>query len=186
MTGQEREGASFVSRREESRWVARIAVGDEDALAEAYREHGDRIYGLAFGILRSIADAEDVVQDVFVGLPEKARTFEGHGTFASWLYRVAVRTAMTRVYSDRRRSRLLREMRGWKRWHEPGDAITRIALERAYASLQPNYRAVLWLKGREGWSHAEIAEALGITVDLSSQWLHRGREALQKALREVT
>lgn len=185
MTDRKGDGSSRAARSEEARWVERIAAWDREALAEAYRIHGDHVYGLVFGILRSVGNTEDVVQDIFVALPEMARTFEGRSAFSTWLYRITVRAAMARVHADRRERQLVQELGAWKKSSPPDDPVTRIAVERAYASLRPKYRAVLWLRAREGRSHVEIAEALDISVDLSYQWLHRAREALQKALGEV-
>lgn len=186
MTGHDEEGVrGDLGRREEIAWVGRIASGDPDALAEAYHTHADHVYGIAFGIIRSMTDAEDVVQEIFAALPEKAKTFQGRAAFSTWLYRVVVRTAMASVQDNRRRRRLLEDLDriGGRRSHAADDPVTRIAVERGYASLPVKYRAVLWLRAREGWSHAEIAETLGISVDLSCQWLHRAREQLQRAMR---
>src|SRR5689334_11845017 len=59
--------------------------------------------GVAFHLTRSAADAEDVLHDVFVGLPEALRRYDERGTLESWLKRVTARVALSRLRARERR-----------------------------------------------------------------------------------
>src|SRR6266545_263433 len=82
--------------------VAAVRAGNSDALGRLYEQHADAVFVLALRMTASEADAEDVLQDVFVGLPEALRLYEERGTFGAWLKRVTARTALMRLRSQRR------------------------------------------------------------------------------------
>src|SRR2546426_4641742 len=77
--------------------------GDPEALASLYRTHGAVLFRLAYRLVGAREDAEDVVHDVFVGLPEALRRYEERGSFAAWLKRVTARVALMRLRSGKRR-----------------------------------------------------------------------------------
>src|SRR5207245_5916176 len=65
--------------------IAEARAGSPDALSALYLEHGAALFRLAYRLVRTREDAEDVVHDVFVGLPEPLLRYEEHGSFAAWL-----------------------------------------------------------------------------------------------------
>src|SRR5207244_13369596 len=78
-------------------------TGDPEALASLYRTHGAVLYRLAYRLTGTPQDAEDVVHDVFVGLPEALGRYEERGSFASWLKRVTAGVALMRLRARTRR-----------------------------------------------------------------------------------
>src|SRR2546422_119874 len=80
-----------------------VRAGSPDALSALYLEHGPVLFRLAYRIVGAREDAEDVVHDVFVGLPEALRRYEERGSFGAWLKRVTTRLALMRLRSRRRR-----------------------------------------------------------------------------------
>lgn len=161
--------------------IAQARDGSGDALAALYREHADALMGVAFRLLMSRADAEDVVHDVFVGLPEALRRYEERGSFSSWLKRVTVRVALSRLRTERRVADL---DEAFDAQSPARDVVTNIAVRDAVASLSPALRAVLVLKEIEGFSHADIATMLGISIAASEVRLHRALRALRTILRD--
>jgi len=88
--------------------AARLRRRDDVALRIAYARFATPLLRLAFRFLDSLDEAEDVVQEVFVGLPLALRHYEERGAFAAWLKQVTVRTAlMHRRSRERRRDALL-------------------------------------------------------------------------------
>src|SRR5215510_9270556 len=77
--------------------VALVASGDRVALGALYDRYAIVLLGVAYRLLMSSADAEDVVHDVFVGLPEAFRKYQERGALASWLKRVTVRVVLSRL-----------------------------------------------------------------------------------------
>src|SRR5438045_9718231 len=71
-------------------------AGDPEALASLYRAYGAALYRLAYRLMGTPQDAEDVVHDVFVGRPEGLGRYTERGRFAGWLKRVTARVALVR------------------------------------------------------------------------------------------
>ena len=84
--------------------LRRAAQGDSAALATLFASHAGDIHRTAYRVMLSADDADDVVQDVFIGLPEALRHYEERGSFVSWLKMIAVRTALMRLRAARRRA----------------------------------------------------------------------------------
>ena len=78
-------------------------AGSPDALAGLYRLHGAALYRLAYRLTGTREDAEDVVHDVFVGLPEALVRYEERGNFTAWLKRMTARVALIRLRRRKRR-----------------------------------------------------------------------------------
>lgn len=159
----------------------RTIAGSADALAALYDRHAAGVHRLAYALLRSAAEAEDVVQDVFLALPRALRGYAGRGTLAAWLHRVAARTALMRMRAHRRRREDAIDLAPAP--HAPRDSpVDRVALERALARLPEALRVVFVLKVVEGYSHDEVAALVGITTETSKVRLFRARKALQDLL----
>jgi len=162
----------------------RIRAGSGEALEALYRSAGARLYALAWRLTLNRADAEDTVHDVFVGLPRALERYHEQGSFAAWLKRLLIRTALMRRRQERRR--------------DARDAAYAVAAEldrsgtgpapegeaeRLLAVLPEVLRAVVVLREIEGMSHGEIARALGISEVTSRVRLMRGLERLRRTLR---
>ena len=161
--------------------VARAAAGDRDALGTLYDRHATTLLGVAFRLLMSKPEAEDVVHDVFVGLPEALRKYDERGALVSWLKRITVRVALSRIRRQEMQSMQLLDASAQAPAH---DHEMTIELDAAVAQLPPSLRAVLVLKEIEGYSHAEIAEMVGISVAASKVRLHRALRALRIMLED--
>jgi len=143
----------------ESDLIGQVAAGDADALAALYRLHGGALFRLARRITVSAEDAEDVLHDLFVGLPESMHKYEGRGTLIGWLKRVVVRLALMRLRTERRRRQVaLHEGISDAPSGRATDDATRWDVERVIATLPDDLRAVLVLRQTEGYSHHEIVE----------------------------
>ena len=80
--------------------LRRIAQGEEPALAELYDRYGQFLYSLGMRILRSVQDAEDIVQDVFMQVWNKAGTYQAEkGTVYTWLVTMMRNRAIDRLRS---------------------------------------------------------------------------------------
>jgi RNA polymerase sigma-70 factor (ECF subfamily) len=174
-----------VTAAESDDLVRRIRAGSGEALEELYRAAGARLHALAWRLTLNRADAEDVVHDVFVGLPRALERYRERGSFEGWVKRLLVRTALMRRRSERRRSARDAAYAG-----EAGGGIGQAApgpsgdAERLLAALPEGLRAVVVLRELEGMSHAEIARALGISEVTSRVRLARGLERLRRILEE--
>lgn len=159
-----------------------VKGGSVDALGAVYRRHADEVFTTAYRITGSPDEAEDVMQDVFVGLPRALEAYREQGRFGGWLQRLATRTALMRLRSARRKreaplaeaARLSDDVAG------PGKRADAAA---AVGRLPDSLRLVFVLKEIEGYSHDEIAALLGITAGASAARLSRAWSRLRKELR---
>lgn len=187
----------------EAALIARLRARDSRALEILMERHASRVYRVAFGITRSEADAEEVVQDVFLSLFEKISAFEERAALGTWLYRVATNTALLRRrgkrvelevsledqlptfredgHRDGERSFLLADWSASAEDEVLSDE-THALVRRAIDMLPPHYRAVVVLRDIEELSNEEAAEILGEAVSSVKSRLHRARMALREQL----
>jgi len=138
--------------------VARAKEGDRGAVHFLYARYADDVHDYLAGIVRDSHAAEDITQAVFETLMAAIRNYEeGGAPFEAWLPQVARNPALDR-------SRCLR------------DALKR---------LPPEQWHVLVLRHVVGLSPVEIAELVGRTEGSVHGLHHRGRDALEAALREL-
>ncbi len=159
--------------------VAAVRRGDLDALGALYFRHAGGLGRLAWRLLGSRAEAEDVVQDLFARLPESLGSYREEGRLEAWLRRLAVNLALKRL----RRGRVRREI-PLERGLSVGEGAGGESLEvrRAVEALPVEQRAVVVLKVVEGYSHEEIAAILGISRGASEVRLSRAMKRLREVL----
>ncbi len=171
------------------RWLR----GDPAALPELHRRYRRRLEAVAFRMLGNRADAEDVVQRIFLRLPEAA--YRGTASLWSYLYRAAVNGAVG-VLRARRRREAAELVLAARAVFEPdpdaGGPEGRVlegelmaAVARALLQVRPQHRRVLVLRIVWGLGNREIAEQEGIPPATVATWLRRGREELRRALAPV-
>ncbi|HET6586488.1 MAG TPA: sigma-70 family RNA polymerase sigma factor [Oleiagrimonas sp.] len=158
--------------------------GDTAAFEMLYRRHVGRIHGTVLRLAGyDHARAEDLVQDAFVQAWQKLDSFRHQSAFSTWLYRLAVNTALMALRS---RKADPVGMPGDEALPESPDTpfcpAEREELERAIAALPPRARAVLVLHDVEGWRHEDIAEELGMAPGTSKAQLHHARQRLRQTL----
>lgn len=136
------------------------------------KEHGPHVYNIALRITGSAADADDLVQEVFVDLPDALYGFDGHD-FRAWLTKFATRRAYQHGRPEDPRPA------------SQANGVCRQDLESAISALEDDERIIFVLKEVEGLSHDEVGLALGISAGLSRVRLHRARKALSEHFQAV-
>src|SRR5690242_9225533 len=146
--------------------LRRTTAGDPDGIAGLYRLYCGRLLRLSWRLTGSRHDAEDILHDLFLGLPEAIRSFEHRGSFAGWLKRVATRMALMRMRSARRRREATLED-SQAVVPDTLSAEDRSDLDQHIAALPATLRAVVVLRQIEGYSHDEVGALLGISPGAS-------------------
>ena len=176
--------SAAVSEQPESAHLVGCARnGDPAALGMLYDAFGAGLFRLAYRLTGTREDPEDVVHDVFVGLPEALARYEERGRLGAWLGRVTARVALMRQRKARRRQEVGLDSAADiasrpQRTSEDG------ALRAALDALPPDQRAVVVLKEIEGYTHSEIAATLGISSVTSRVRLLRALRRLRRQLEE--
>ncbi len=161
--------------------LQRVNAGDDAAFEALYRLYSAPAFTVAARMLGQREAAEDVLQDVFLDLPRTLRSYRGDGFFWGWLRRLVVNRVLMHLRSERSRPTLV----AWEsdehgEWAEPG--LFARDLEQALAALPPLTRAVVWLHDVEGWTHQEIADAVGRSQSFSKSQLSRAHSRLRALL----
>ena len=154
---------------------------DKETFTRAVEQYQNSIYRLALHTLGSGADAEDVVQEVFLRLFRRDEAFESEEHLRRWLLRVGANLCRDVLKSPwrRRRSPLPESL--------PAPAFEREdqrALYEAVMALEEKYRTVLYLFYYEDLPVKDIAGLLGLRTSAVTTRLSRGRERLKAALKE--
>ena len=174
----------------DSALVYRLWQGDVAALGVLYDQYSSLVYSIALKGLRSVSEAEDLTQEVFMTLA-RSRTYDpNRGALAKYL------TTLTRSRAiDRLRSRATyrKYLNQWQQMQTAADLATpmndatqqerRTLVKAALGTLKERQREVLELSYYEGQSQREIAQRLGVPLGTVKSWARRGLIQLKEQLR---
>jgi RNA polymerase sigma-70 factor, ECF subfamily len=176
------------SRVADTELVERCLNGDLGAFEELYRQHSTRLYNLAFRMVGNAADAEDLLQDIFLTVYRKLESFRGASALGTWLYRLGMNVCLDRLRSkaarqDQATDTLDERVSGA---HNPSAlaGVSRIDLERAIASLPEGSRAAFLLHDVEGFDHTEVGQMLGVAEGTSKSQVHKARLRIREFLHQ--
>jgi RNA polymerase sigma-70 factor, ECF subfamily len=170
--------------------LERVKAGETELFEVIMRRNNQRIYRAVRAIVRDDVEAEDVMQETYVRAFAHLAEFRGAARLSTWLTRIAVHEALSRLRKLRRLGELDDEtgMNGPTDERAPSpeaataDAELGDALERAIDTLPEGFRTVFMLRAVEGLSVAETAEILAIPEDTVKTRLFRARDQLQTVL----
>lgn len=173
------------ARVEERELIARAAAGDAIAERALYDTHVDRVYRLAFRLAGSDDLAQDFTQDAFIRAFERLKEFRGDSSFGTWMHTITVSVSLNGLRKVKRLRTREVEMdeglavAGGRREAEPD---LKVRMRQAIDSLPEGYRTVFVMHDVEGYTHEEIATALGVQAGTSKAQLFRARAKLRDML----
>ena len=180
--------------------VERCQQGDLDAYGILVGRYRNKVYGLAFSMLRNEQDATDLSQEAFVRGWQGIRRFKNNSSFYTWIYRITTNLVIDVVRRrDRRPTTTFEE--GIEPDTDPSvqeppstnpspvEEVQRKELrgqiDAALLELSPEHRAVVQLREFEGLDYATIAKATGCSIGTVMSRLHYARKHMQKLLKDV-
>lgn len=162
--------------------LRRAAGGDARAFHELVDRHGPRLYRLAVSLV-GMADAEDVVQETFVGMYGGLRKFQGRSSVRTWMTRILfLQAAKWRRQRKNRRAEPMPEGREPAAAGSGQAADARMDLRTALLQMSVEHREVLVLRELEQMSYEEIAAVLDVPRGTVESRLHRARQHLREKL----
>ena len=193
------------SRAEAVGVVAAARAGDESAFATLVEGYRRELQVHCYRMLGSLDDSEDLVQETFLRAWRHRRTFQGRSSFRAWLYRIATNACLDELH---RRPRAASAQAGGQPlaevpWLQPypdrllegiaaseeepeAEVVAKETIELAFIAaiqlLPPRQRAVLISRDVLGWSAAETAELLGVSVASVNSALQRARATMKRHL----
>ncbi|WP_407661430.1 RNA polymerase sigma factor SigE [Frankia nepalensis] len=188
MTGQDGTPSAHVAEAAAPSAPAPDVAWVPPSWEDVVREHGNRVYRLAYRLTGNAHDAEDLTQDVFVRVFRSLADYTP-GTFEGWLHRIT-----TNLFLDRmRRQQKIRfdalpedteRLAGREASPEAvyAEAHLDADIEAALAALPPDFRAAVVLCDIEQLSYEEIAQTLGVKLGTVRSRISRGRAMLRAAL----
>jgi RNA polymerase sigma-70 factor, ECF subfamily len=178
--------------------VERVIGGDADEFAVLVERYQDRIYSAVLNYVGNPEDAIDVAQEAFVKAYSKLRSFDSASTFYTWLYRIAINTAID--FLRKRKARPADSLDddkyteiGFEPMSKDASADPervavaseqRQALRAAISSLSDKLRSVIVLHDVQGMSQEEVAAVLNVPVGTVKSRVSRGRAELRYLLRK--
>lgn len=184
---------------EDEQLVDLARAGNEDAIRTLVRRHNQLLFRTARSVVRNDAEAEDVVQAAYVKAFTHLEGFRGEARFSTWLTRIAINEAISRLRGRKRTVDLDQidneAARGGAQVIQfPTSAVdpeneasrreVRAILERAVDALPVGFRQVFVLREIQGLSTEETAEELAIKPETVKTRLHRARRMLRGGIEQ--
>jgi len=183
------------SSGDEHELIERCLAGDASAFEPLVERYRQRVWRLAYQLLRDREEAWDCAQEAFVRAFHSLASFRGHSAFYTWLFRITVNVATDRQRSRGAQARAFGAERlseeEWKRtMPDPGARPDQAAVQseqrerirQALDALPPKARTIIMLSDVEGLSYREIADVLGCPIGTVMSRLHNARKRLKSVL----
>jgi RNA polymerase sigma-70 factor (ECF subfamily) len=192
--------------------VEGLQAGDEEAFTTLVERYHGSLFRVALLYVSDPAVAEEVVQETWLGVFQGIHRFEGRSALKTWLFRILTNCAKTRgqregrtvpfsaVWNDAEQpgepavdpgrfgagGYWLASPQSWEGQPEQRllAAETQDVVQEAIATLPPSQQQVIVLRDIEGWTAAEVCNALEISETNQRVLLHRGRSRVRRALEQ--
>jgi RNA polymerase sigma-70 factor (ECF subfamily) len=172
--------------------VRRAQAGDDAAFETLLERYGRQLYGLAFYLCGDAHDADDIVQETFLGAYQALRSFESRSSVKTWLSRILVRRAARQHRSQKVEKaaqplHLSEESKSLLSGSSAGTSKSveiRMDILSVLMTLRPEYREVIVLREIEGLSYQEIESVLGLPSGTVESRLFRARQEMKERLKD--
>lgn len=160
--------------------------GDRKVQRELYERFAPKMYGVCLRYAGSVEEAEDILQEGFIKVFNKIGSFRSEGSFEGWIRRIFVNTAIEHF----RKKTYLQPITEFEEATVEGkylsvlDNLAEKDIIQLVQQLSPGYRTVFNMYVIEGYTHKQIAEALGISEGTSKSQLSRAKLILQDLVRQ--
>ncbi|HEX5831346.1 MAG TPA: RNA polymerase sigma factor [Gemmatimonadaceae bacterium] len=165
--------------------IRRAIDGDEQALRAIWTQHAPAVDAVVRRLVGDPDEAADVAQDVWIQIFRALPTYRGDAAFGTWAHRIAVNRTLNALRRLRRIGRLETGIEEDSVAVDPDDGERSWlagSIDQALTRLAPGARTVFVLHDVEGYTHEEIAAALGITSGGSKSQLFKARAKLRRLL----
>ena len=177
------EYAPAEDRHKLQQLLIHIAGGEREALAELYQRTRSAVYGLALSYLKNAQDAQDLTQDVYVQVWDRAEQYRLTGSPMGWLLAVCRNLCLMRLRREERHAALSEEEWDAIPARECGLAADeRALLQGALASLTDEERRIVLLHAVTGLKHREIAALLELPLPTVLSKYHRALKKMRSFL----
>lgn len=172
----------------EADWIEGAKRGDRKSQKAIYDLLSRKMFAVCLRYMGDREAAEDILQDGFVTLFSKLDSYTGAGSFEGWARRIFVNTALMSLRKKDALKNTGDITLAWNISDDEPSPVQKIGYDellKMVAALPPGFRTVFNMYIMEGYSHKEIAEALGISETTSRSQLQRARVLLQSKIKKL-
>ncbi len=179
------EEGSKTSSTVDDKLIKDIAKGSMEALHTLYEKTHKSVYAFALSITKNTHDAEDILQDTFLKIYQKAADYTSYDKPMAWIFTIARNFALMK-FRDRKKEDSMEEVSDMPEaiFSFVEDVSERIVLETAVNKLDENERTILLLHAVSGLKNREIAELLDMPINTVLSKYNRTIKKMQKYLKE--
>lgn len=163
--------------------------GDEQSFRELYRDFSAMVFGVAMRYTRCKDDAQDVLQETFIKVYEKRKSYNTTFPIAPWIKKIAVNTALMYIRTNYKSIILTNDDEQFDRMAEENIQSESISdlkkkLLTVLTRLPDGYRIVFNLFVIDNLTHIEIASYLNISESTSRSQLHKAKKMISEILKK--
>ena len=165
--------------------IGRVLQGDPSAERALYDAHVDRVFRLAYRMAGDLDRAQDYVQETFIRAFQRLSEFRFESSLSTWLCSIAISITLNglrKTKRSREREVTIDDAPVIGVTPREAEPDLKERLSRAIEELPEGYRTVFVMHDVEGYTHEEIAGALGVLAGTSKAQLFRARAKLREAL----
>jgi RNA polymerase sigma-70 factor (ECF subfamily) len=165
--------------------IQRGQAGDSEAFAALFHKHKNLVYKTAFLMLGNAAEAEDLLQEVFLEVYRSLRSYQpSRGAFTTWLYRITVNDCLNHKRTRRWTSVPLDDVVAVPQAHGLHDERLEMSDEvwKAISRLTPKLRIVVILRYYWDLSYAELTQVLNVPLGTVKSRLNQALQIVKRDL----
>lgn len=176
-----------VERPIDDKLIVEIAEGSQQALHQLYDSVSKSVYGFVLSITKNSHDAEDVLQETFLTVFEKAVDYKPSGKPMAWIFTIAKNHALSKLRSHSKLHLIDEEKSQLEDAFDNIDNLEqRLVIEASFRILSDDERQILMLHALSGMKHKEIAAVLEMPINTVLSKYHRAIKKMRTELsREV-
>lgn len=173
--------------QEEIQWVQEVLSGNKQAYSHIINKYKNQLYATILGMTRNPHDAQDLVQEAFIKVYYQLGKYDNRGSFASWIYRVAINHCMDEFRKKRHIEVRMTEESMEKNLEHPEVIFLKKEknkqLELLMDTLPEDERMIILLRYVNELSYEEISELVDVPVSTVRNKLHRAKKKMRNTIK---
>jgi RNA polymerase sigma-70 factor (ECF subfamily) len=173
----------------DAKLIKQVALGDENAFEQLVKKYQHAVFNTIYRYIGNYEDVEDIAQEVFIKIWQKAKSFKRKSKFSTWLYRIVVNQCLN--YRSKHKQKLVSLDEMTEKEQIPDSLIVEVdheqrkkaeIVKKAVNELPEKQRIALVLSKYEEKSYKEIAEIMGVSLSAVESLIFRAKQNLKKQL----
>lgn len=181
------ENFAYLNNEKDEILIERIKRGDNDIFAVIVERYKMKVYNLVYRMVQNRDDTEDLVQEIFIKVYRSLNKYKSDFPFYPWIMKIAYNHTISFIRKEKREKEMMSKI-AMVEAEDPVKEFSKKEFKKKisliFSSLEEEYRAVLSLR-MEGLSYKEIGKILNIPIGTVMSRISRGREIIQKNLKEA-